>query len=288
MKGMEPVMKAVLTPVWALLVLVALPLQAGAQNARDLMQAAWESQIERLAGVENVTIVQEVMGMETTLRMEKRDMDGTPVLYPVSVSMGGMNTPIPQDMPQGDWARPFQEEWIERARLEGEETIDGHRTYVLAIDDFSGLEMPGVPGAGQGGPEITPVSVRMWLDPDGYLTRKVVMDMEARQEDGTTSDVHMEMFMEDYREVEGYVHPFLTRTVTEGLMESADVDQEELRAQLAEMRAQLESMPEAQRRMMEGILNSQIEQMEGMLGGEGGMEFTITVKELRVNSGGPF
>ena len=281
-------MRAVRTPLWVLLVVMVLPLQAQAQSAQELMQAAVEAQTERLAGIENVTIVQEVMGMETTMRMEKRDLDGTPVLFPVSVSMGGMNVPIPEDTPQGDWARPFQEEWIDRAQLEGEETIDGHSTYVLTIDDFSGLEMPGVPGAAQGGPEIQPVLVRMWLDPDGYLTRKVVMDMEATREDGTTSSVHMEVFMEDYREVDGYVHPFITRSVTQGLMETQDIDQEELQAQLTELRAQLESMPEAQRRMMEGMLNAQIEQLEGMLGNEEGMEMVITVKELSVNSGLPF
>jgi hypothetical protein len=284
---MESLMRSVRTPVWALLVLAALPLSVRAQSAQDLMQGAVEAQEQRLEGIENVTIVQEMMGMEATVRMEKRDIDGTPVLYPVSVSMGGMNLPIPQDTPQGDWARPFQEEWIDRARLDGEETIDGHQTYILVIDDFTGLEMPGVPGAEQGGPEMLPQTVRMWLDPDGYLTRKVVMDMEATKEDGTTSNVHMEIYMEDYREVDGYVHPFLTRTVTQGLMESQDVDQEELQAQLDELRAQLESMPEAQRRMMEGILNSQIEQIENMLGGEEGMEMTITVKELSVNSGLP-
>jgi hypothetical protein len=96
----------------------------------------------------------------------------------------------------------------------------------------------------------------------------------------------MEVFMGDYREVDGYVHPFVTRTITQGLMESQDMDQEELQAQLDELRAQLESMPEAQRRMMEGMLNAQIEQLESMLGEEG-MEMVITVKELTVNSGLP-
>jgi hypothetical protein len=34
------------------------------------------------------------------------------------------------------------------------------------------------------------------------------------------------------------------------------------------------------------MINSQIEQMEEMLGGDGAMEMTITVKELKVNAGG--
>ena len=68
-------------------------------------------------------------------------------------------------MAQSDWSNPFQEEWIERAKLDGEETLDGHRTYILAIDDFTGLELPGMPGAGQGG-DISP-EVHAILDGSG-------------------------------------------------------------------------------------------------------------------------
>jgi hypothetical protein len=46
-------------------------------------------------------------------------------------------------------------------------------------------------------------------------------------------------------------------------------------------------MPEAQRAMLEGMLKPQIEQLEEMLGSEGGMEMTITVKEIKVNAGPP-
>ncbi len=70
-------------------------------------------------------------------------------------------------------------------------------------------------------------------------------------------------------------------------MEAADIDREELQAQLTEIRAQMASMPESQRAMMEGMVSAQIEQLEGMLGGEGAMEMTMTVKEIKVNAGRP-
>lgn len=271
----------------ALLFLAVLfsPAMGMAQSGPDLMQAALDAQSDRLSGIQNVTIVQEVMGMETSVRMEKTEMDGAAVLMPVSVSVGGMTNPIPQDMAQGDWASPFQAAWVDRAKVVGQETVDGHGTHILLIDDFSGLEMPGMPGGGAGPGEMAPQAIRVWLDADDLVTRKVVMDMRATKDDGSTHDVHMELFMEDYRNVDGYLHPFVTRTVSEGLMDSMDVDQAELRAQVAAMKAQLESMPEAQRNMLEGVLGAQIEQMEGMLSGGEGMEMTITVKEIRVNSG---
>jgi hypothetical protein len=254
------------------------------QSAGEIMRRALDAQVERLAGVENVTITQEVMGMETTMYMEKREADGIPFLFPVSVTMAGMTNAIPEEMAQSDWSNPFQDEWVERARLVGEESVDGHQAYVLAIEDFSGLEMPSVPGASEGFGDLHPTSVRFWLGKDNYVTRKVVMDMEGTGPDGAPSQVHMEMFLEDYREVDGYLHPFVTRTVTQGMMEAMDMDPEEVRAQLAQLRAQLDNVPDAQRAMLEGMLGSQIERLEGMLEG-GTMEVTITVREIKVNQG---
>ena len=74
----------------------------------------------------------------------------------------------------------------------------------------------------------------------------------------------MELFMEDYREVDGYMHPFVTRMLTRGMMQAADLDQAEIEAQLAQLRAQLDQIPEAQRAMVEGMLNAQIERLESM------------------------
>ena len=109
------------TTVSALAVLVALPALANAQGAEDLLRRAVAAKAERLSGVEDVTIVQEMMGMETTMYMEKRDAGGTPTLIPITVSMGGMTNPIPQDEAKADWSNPFQEEWVERTRLVGTE-----------------------------------------------------------------------------------------------------------------------------------------------------------------------
>ena len=78
--------------------LTLLPSLAQGQDAADLMRRAIAAQGERLSGVENVTIVQEVMGMEMILYMEKRDAEGTPILIPVSVTAGGMTNVIPPDM----------------------------------------------------------------------------------------------------------------------------------------------------------------------------------------------
>ncbi len=271
----------------AALGIAGLPALARGQNAADLMRRAIAAQAERLSGVKDVTIVQEVMGMEMSMYMEKRDVGGTPVLMPVSMSMGGMFNPVPPEAAQADWSNPFQEEWIDRTRLVGTEEVDGHGVHVFLMDDFSGLDLPGMPAGGQGAEDFQPKSFRYSLDREGLFPRKVEMEGEATQQDGTQIPVKMIMFMEDYREVDGYLHPFRTRAITEGVMEAADIDRAELEAQLQEMRAQLASMPEAQRSMVEGMMKAQMDRIEGMLGEGGAMEMVITVRDLKVNAGPP-
>ncbi|NNM05468.1 MAG: hypothetical protein HKO65_10225 [Gemmatimonadetes bacterium] len=282
-------MKMNCVPRWTALVLAGLavlPQAAGAQDAADLMKRAMAAQTERLSGVENVTIVQEMMGMEMSMFMEKRDAEGTPILVPVSVTMAGMTNAVPQDMAGADWSNPFQEEWVEHTRFVGREELDGETVLVFTIDDFSAIDLPQMPGAGEGSEDFNPKSFRYSMTEDDFLLREVQMEGEAKQDDGTLAPVNMNMFLEDYREVDGYIHPFVTRVITEGALEAANVDQEELQQQLDQLQAQLDQMPEAQRAMMEQMMGPQIEQLKKMLGGDGAMEMTITVKELKVNAGG--
>lgn len=266
--------------------LAMLPAAAHGQSAGEIMRRAMDAQAARLAAVNDVTITQEVMGMDVGMYMEKRIIDGTPVLVPVSMIMGGRVTAVPQDEAAADWSNPFQQTWAERARLEGTDQVDGHSVRVLVMDDFTGLDMPGMPGE-MGSADLRLRSMRLSLD-DDHLIRKVEMDAQAVQEDGSATPVEITMFMQDYREVDGYLHPFRTRTITKGVLGAVDVDQEELRAQLEEMKKQLASMPEAQRAMMERMMGPQMESLQAMLSSdEGDMEMSITVTDLKVNAGPP-
>jgi len=94
----------------------------------------------------------------------------------------------------------------------------------------------------------------------------------------------------DYREVEGMWHPFLVTVKVSGLAEATGVDDAEmarLRAQVDEMKKQMEQMPEAQRKMMEQMMEQRMSGFEEMLqgAGDGTMTIEVRVKELRVNSG---
>jgi hypothetical protein len=270
----------------ALTLLATLPAGAHGQTAAQLMTRAMDAQAARLAHVNDLTITQDVMGMSVGMYMEKRVMDGTPVLVPVSMVMGGRVTAVPQDEVSADWSNPFQQTWTERARLAGTDQVDGRRVQVLVMDDFQGLDLPNLPGEA-GGMDFRPRSLRFAMDED-LLIRKVEIEAQVMQEDGSATPVNMTMFMEDYREVGGYLHPFRTRMISKGLLGAVDVDQEQLRSQLEEMRKQLASMPEAQRAMLESMMGPQMERLESMLSSpDGDMEMLITVTDLKVNAGPP-
>ena len=63
----------------------------------------------------------------------------------------------------------------------------------------------------------------------------------------------------------------------------AKVRYPELKAQLEEMKSQMANMPEA----MQGMIATQVERLEAMIGEGGGIEVTMTVKSVKVNAGPP-
>lgn len=270
------------------LVLAALlPSTLQAQSAAELIRRAAQLQTQRLARVENVRMIQSLMGMESTLYLEKRLVGGTPALVPVSIHMMGMSMPVPEDQGGADWATSIQEEWANRARLAGREEVDGRTVHVLAIDDFDGLIVPAIPGANAGEGEVRPASMRFSLDTETLVMRRMEMSGHLIRSGAPPSPVEISVRAGEYREVEGYLHPFRTEIVTRGALAGAGADAEEIRGQLEELRRMLESMPEQQRAMMEGMLRSQLESLEAMLGDGDTLRMVLEVRELRVNAGPP-
>ncbi len=247
---------------------------ASAQTPEEIIQRAVERYEERMAGIDNYTVVQEFMGFETELYFEKRMVDGRPVFQLVE-SMGGAG-----DDDMGQMYHEFMEV-AERAQLKGKEKIGEDEVYVLYIEDFSGLDM------GEDEEEdFKPKKGTFYLGTDDYLLHKVRIEGEMEGESGT-SPVTMEVLFEDYREVKGMVHPFRMVMSMTGLTAGmSEEDREEARRSLEELRARMAEMPEAQRSMMEGMMKDQISKLEEMIN-SGTMQVTLEVKELRVNEGPP-
>ena len=136
---------------------------------------------------------------------------------------------------------------------------------------------------------MTPRSAVFYVDKSDLLMVRMEMELEATLDGGETRVVTMASTMDDYREVDGYLHPFRTSIAWQGLSAMAPdgMDPAELEQQLAEMEERLAEMPEAQRGMMERMIGPQIERLREMLGGAP-MEIIVTRLEANVDPpGGP-
>jgi hypothetical protein len=260
----------------ATLLALTLSAPAAAQSAKQVLQESMERYENRMANVDNFTVVQDVMGYETTSYFEKHTVDGHPMF--VMKGMGGDET---EDM--GVLYGEFME-LADHAEVKGTETVDGKDCYVVHVPDMSVVDWN--PQMGKEDADFKAKSGTFYIDRDDYLLRKMVIDAEAQRE-GKTVPVTMEMMLKDYREVDGVVHPFLTEMKISGLTGSmSEEDMAKARESLEEMKAEMAKMDEAQRKMMESMMKGQMERLEEMVE-SGEMNVTITVKELLVNAGPP-
>lgn len=274
----------VLAVAAAAALLGALPIAA--QSVNQIFEEVIARDAARLAGVNDLTIVQEVMGLPTTIRMVKEMVDGRPVLRVHSAEAGLLGGVGADQMGSSAWTDigGYYAEAADRWRLEGRGEVDGRSTHRLLLDDLEGLDIqPPVPSDEVA---MTFQSLEMELDEERLVPLRMTMVGEVI-EDGAARPATIVVTMSDYREVDGYLHPFLT--VMETDMASAGVtpeQAEQARQGIEEMRRQLEQVPEAQRQMIEQMLGPQMEMMQNMLQGDR-LRLELRVTELRVNAGLP-
>jgi hypothetical protein len=256
----------------ALIVTLTLGFQgsASAQSAEDVFTTALDRYEQRMEGIESYTIVQETMGFESTIILVRTEIDGRSVFLPEgSGESAGM----------ADFHRIYPQ-LIERASVEGKESVDGQDCYVLAIEDFEGIDFGQDMNMGDG--SFDPKRGVFYIDDGEYVVRKMTMEGEM-ESDGQLQPFSFTSNLTDYREVDGLLHPFLINVLVEGVVPGmSEGEMDELRAQMEEMEKQLAEMPESQRAMVEGMMKPQMERLQQMMGG-GGLEVTIQTKEVRVN-----
>lgn len=256
----------------AVAALALMPAPAAAQSGEELLQTAMERYESRAEGIDSYTVVQETMGSTSTLRFVKQTVDGHPVFLPEgSVGAAEMNP----------WAR-FPE-LAQRAEVEGSETVNGVETTVLGISDLEGLGFGEAMAESEAVSGFTPKEMTLYIDTDDYLLRRMKLTGTGQTGSGT-SDMTLVADLLDYREVEGFSHPFRMEMSITGLSTGMSQEEmEEARQQMEEYQARLEAMPEQQRAMMEKMVGPQMEKLRKMLQ-SGSMDFAVTVKSLEVNT----
>jgi hypothetical protein len=255
-----------------LAVVLALPSVAAAQSAKEILMASLQEYEQRMEGIENYTIVQETMGFETELTFERTEVDGRTVFVPrgQEEATGGIS----------NFYRMYPK-IAERAELEGTEPVDGERCFVVAINDFSGLDLDQEMAMGDRG-DFVPKTGLLYVDTDDHLIRKMEMEGEITR-DGQTSPMTAVTVLSDYRDIEGMLHPYLLNITATGLAAGmSEEEAEQARKSLAEMEEQLEGMDASQRAMVERMMGGQLDKLRKMLE-SGQFEITVVTKEVRVN-----
>ena len=261
------------------------PAALQAQSARDIIERAIEAYADRMEGVDDYTVTQVVMGMESTMYLVRQEEDGHVVFLPdmTWITVDGQTVADSSGMAsQGIDSNYFmRDDIVERMRTEGTEVVDGLRCRVVVIDDFEGLDLGDFAG-GSGG--LQPRSLRMCMDTDDYVPRRMdmtgVMDIDGEQREMSTS-----VLMLDYREVDGVLMAFRMEITTEGVGEAMGdaIDGGMSKEDRAEMQKELDKMPEAQRAMVEQLMKGGV----GQAMGQAMSTIVIEVVDLQVNKGPP-
>jgi len=255
---------------------------AGAQQAQDVLDTALEKYEQRMEGIENYTVVQEVLGTAVTMYFERSTVDGHTVFVLAGPLAGGDAKAGSAD-PWKDMSRIR-----DRAVLVGQKEIEGTPTYEIRIDDPQNLDLGQSMVQSQKNADFTLNRITMWLDSKDYVIRRMEMAGEMAK-DGRKSPVTVEVDMLDYRNVEGMLHPFHTVMNMQGVAEAADISEEDLakaRKSLDELEANMAKMSDSQRAMMQRVMGNQLEKLRGIVE-SGGTRFEMEVRELRVNTGPP-
>lgn len=257
------------------LLLLLLPAGSAAQSAADVLGEVRDEYQRRAEGIESYTVVQRIMGQETSVRFVRREIDGIVVFQPE-----GMD-----EMMEGafggnlDPAFIFRPEAGARMTYEGRDEVGGEACHELSLQDFEGLGLEEMMSDGDAG--FRPGSMRMCIDDDEHLVRRMVMTGTARGM-GEPRELTMTTVMSDYREVGGMMHPYRVEMTTEGLEMAQSPEMAEA---MARMREQMEQLPEAQREQMEAMMESRMEAMQGAMGMVAGEPVVIETVEVRINEG---
>jgi hypothetical protein len=258
---------------------------ASAQSAKDIFEDAIAAHAKRMEDVQNYTLIQETMGIETILYFERVEGAEGPEFELRKTIVGGavLEDVATEDESPGGWdAYAFFPEIAERARYEGREDINGRSAHKIVVEDLGDLDFWGAMQTPEQG-EYRPRRGTFFVDPDALVMVRMDMEGTITAPEGTR-DANATIFMEDYREVDGMLHPFVTRMSFEGVMpaDMSEEDIEEARRSMEELKKNMDAIPES----MRGMLQQQLDNLERMVG-SGTMEIQMTVKELRVNHGPP-
>jgi len=213
----------------------------------------------------------------------KTMQDGEPV-YETATRWGGEGSGFFSGMGNASSLQPSRSQLDTLAQVatyEGTETVDGRRCHVLRVDDLSALSSP--PMTGMDAETVDQGSMRMCVDAERPVPLRMDMEVTTTQ-NGETQTLRPQVVFSDYRTTDGLTLPWRMAITVENVNASISPEErEQARQRLEELEARMKELPEAQRQMMEGMMESQMDQLRSMLD-DGSIQFAVEVRSVQVNT----
>lgn len=173
--------------------------------------------------------------------------------------------------------------------LAGSAEMSGADTWVLELKDAAAIDLPNAR-------EFNPTGLTLHIDKQLHVLRRASI-AGALESGGRRVPVAVDTRFENYRDVDGLLHPFRTVTLVRGVNATlTDAERKQL-ATLpdldAEMRKKMEEslarMPPEQRAMVERMMQQQMQKMNQVraIASAEPTEIVLEVREMRVNGGRP-
>jgi hypothetical protein len=257
------------------------PLSRGvsAQSVAEIVEGMYASAERQAEGIDDYTLVQTALGVETTSFFQKELVDGRPVFRLRDATTQGFSFSLGEEGTGVGDVFLFGPELVEHGRYAGLEQIGTSAAHVIAVDDLSLLDLaqPSAPGD----MEFQPRTARLFIDEQMMIPRRMEFTGDAITPAGPR-EITVRVDMQRFLPVSSLYVPYRTVVEIEGLDELMGP---ETMAQLAEMQRQLDALSPDQREMMLAMMGPQMEMLRQMMSGGGdAMTVVVTIKDVFINT----
>lgn len=221
--------------------------------------------------------------------MDLRGMTGQMSLFAAAAATA------PENDGRGDAKKGLDDfaAFVQRARLDGTERVQAtsdtpgqmREAFRLVAKDLSDIELE----QPKGDAKFKLDKATLWLDKEHLVPLRLLMEGQVEHQ-GKTTPLGIEKLDLDYKQVgplyESHHQVYKLTGLMAGLSDKDRKKLEEAKVQMAQAKAQLESMPPAQREMVEKMMKGQMEKFDAMASGDAFTSETEVVS-IAINEGAP-
>jgi hypothetical protein len=191
---------------------------ASAQSVAEVIEGMYAAVERQAAGVQDYTLSQQAMGIDTYSYFEKELVEGHPVFRlkmsdgsGFSFGLGG------EDVGLGD-VFIYGPEFLEHGIYAGTEQLGNFSVHVLTVEGDAAAEI--IPPRGAEQVQYRPRAVRLYVDEQMMVPRRILLEGDAMTDTGP-QPLSIQLDMQSILPIESMLVPFKTTLLIAGM--SVDV-----------------------------------------------------------------